>query len=212
MPKARSQAAAELTPQQEACCREWRDLCQALERAQGEDLNQNCRDKYQFAKTYMVFGRDLAATIDDVRARLAQGNASFFTERGAFCDEITAEMAELMLRDWSDAVAAKKQHAAFVFHNKFGRQIDDFVGTNYQALVNTTKMASARPLFASDAIVLMSELPKAAPDPEPVPLGREQVVAVLADELNQLAAVRDEVAQLRADMQRVLKKLGIERE
>src|SRR5690349_7614447 len=43
-------------PEQEALRSEWRNLCFALERLQADALLANCRDKFEFAKTFARYG------------------------------------------------------------------------------------------------------------------------------------------------------------
>ena len=194
-----------LTPEQEAVCREWREICQTLERAQGEDLNQNCRDAFQFAKSYQAFGRDLPATITDVRQRVANGNYSFFADRGIFASCLSPSVAERMLRDWQQAVEIKKQHAAFVFHNKFGKSIDEFIGDGYQAVANTTKMAGAKSLVETDAVIMLGTLPK-HPPPGPQ-VTHENVVEIVRAELEELSHLKSAIERLRADVDKILSRL-----
>ncbi|MCH8921893.1 MAG: hypothetical protein IIA67_01955 [Planctomycetes bacterium] len=196
-----------LTPQQQACREEWRALCQALERAQGEQLNQNCGDKYQFAATYLAFGRDLEATIADVRQRAHHGKYAFFSDRGINAAQMTPSLADRMLRDWQHAVESKREQAALVFHSKFGQPIGEYVNLAPHEVDKAAKMNAARSLIDSDAIIELAALPLR-------PAGGAQltssdVTAIVQAELTDLAQMQAELLQLKADVERILDHLGL---
>ena len=189
----------ELTPQQQACREEWRALCQALERGQVEELIESCRDKYQFAKTYLVFGRDFEATVADVRQRAKHGKYAFFSDRGINAAHMTPSLAERMLRDWQHAVESKREQAALVFHSKFGCPISEYTEIAPHEVNKATKMNAAKSLVDSDAVIELAALPTA-----PVEDGGAHVTS------SELAQLKLELSRLKADVDRILAHLGLE--
>jgi hypothetical protein len=126
-------AATQLTPEQEAALEEWRLLCQTLERAQGDHLVQNCREKYQYAKTYMVYGREIDHTAIEVKQAALQGDFSFFTDRGIAISCMSPLLAEHMMKAWRVSVASKRAFVADMFMKRFGEDIEEFIGTPHNA-------------------------------------------------------------------------------
>jgi len=200
----------DLTPEQVACCDEWRVLCQTLERAQGEELTRNCREKYQFAKTYMVFGCDLESTVEDVRRRASHGNFKFFTERGAPGNLLDVATADRMLRDWRRAVESKQHHAEMIFQSKFGVAITDYTGDGFEAAGRATKMAAAKSLFDNDALLLMVP-PTALPvNDSQEYLSGDQISQLVKQELSDIEQIKLEIARMRSDVDRILTKLDLD--
>lgn len=126
-------AAMQLTAEQEAALEEWRLLCQTLERAQGDHLVQNCREKYQYAKTYMVYGRELDHTAIEVKQAALRGDFSFFTDRGISVHCMTPLLADHMMKAWRVSVASKRAFVADMFMKRFGEDIEEFIGTPHNA-------------------------------------------------------------------------------
>jgi hypothetical protein len=60
----------------------WRRLCETLETAQAVDLIRNCKDKYQFVKTYRTYGDSFHHVSTGLRASARLGQYGFFCERG----------------------------------------------------------------------------------------------------------------------------------
>jgi hypothetical protein len=164
-------SASHLTPDQEAALEEWRLLCQTLERAQGDHLVQNCREKYQYAKTYMVYGRELDHTAIEVKQASVQGDFSFFTDRGIGVNYMTPALAEQMMKAWRVSVASKRAFVADMFMKRFGEDIEEFIGTPH----NSSRLIMAVSFDQRDAILGLAEWTQ-----------------------NKLAA--SEIAQLRADV------------
>ena len=198
-----------LTPEQQACREEWRTLCQVLERAQGEELNQNCRDKYQFAKTYIAFGRDVEATIADVRQRAQHGKYSFFSDRGINAAHLTPSLADRLLRDWQHAIESKREQAALVFHSKFGQPIKEYVDIAPHEVDKAAKMNAAVSLIDSDAVIELASLPLLQAGGA-AHLASSDVEAIVQAELKGIAQMQGELSRLRADVDRILAHLGLE--
>jgi len=205
-----------LTPQQVAYLQEWRDLCYTLEKAQGDELCHHCHDKFQFAKTFSVFGREFERAADDVRHRVGQGNFSFFSERGIPGDVMTPTLAERMLDDWRHAIDAKRGHLEIVFRSKFGQTIDECL----RGEENAVPLNLAESLERADAVTLLSDFAhdKSTPcDLGPLENRVEQIKSQLAY-LNEAVARADPpvvselthtVRQLRADVDRILARLDL---
>jgi hypothetical protein len=85
------------TTDQEAVLQEWKHLCQTLERAQGDHLVAICRDKYQYAKTYLVYGREVDQVSVEVRQAAKQGSYQFFADRGIAVRHLSPLLADVML-------------------------------------------------------------------------------------------------------------------
>jgi hypothetical protein len=181
MPTKTSKSPSSLTADQEVSREEWRNLCFTLERAQGENLVQNCRDKFQFAKTYMVYGRELEQTVAEVKQAADQGNYRFFAERGIRADHLTPELADQMMIDWRGAIASKKAVVADVFQRRFGEDIEQFVGTPH----NASRLIMANRYDAKDAILGLVEWGHARPSNADLNL--------IGSELAQLRAQIDEL-------------------
>ncbi len=179
-----AQDALDLTPDQQNCREEWQHLCLALERAQGDNLVQNCHDKFQYAKTYVIYGRELEQTIAEVKQSAVQGNYQFFTERGISIDHMSPELAVLMMKDWKAAVASKRAFVAEKFQGRFNEDIDQFVGTPH----NASRLIMSISFDSSDAILQLAEVTQ-----------------------TRLSAI--EIAQLRADISQIkaqLEQLSLE--
>lgn len=117
----------------QAVLQEWKHLCYTLEQAQGDHLVATCRDKYQFAKTYLVYGRELDQVCVEVRQSAKQGNYQFFVDRGMSARYLTPALADEMLRAWRTAIASKRARLAEMFQRRFGEDIDEFIGTPHNA-------------------------------------------------------------------------------
>jgi hypothetical protein len=152
-PQAEAVVAA-LTPEQTAGREEFRHLCFTLERAQGENLIQNCRDKFQFAKSYLVYGRDLEQIVAELKQSAAHGEYAFFTERGVAREIMTPALAEVMLKDWKGAIASKKATVAEMFRKRYGEEIDEFISTPH----NSSRLIMASSFDEADAIAGLAEL------------------------------------------------------
>jgi hypothetical protein len=197
-----------LTPEQQACREEWRALCQALERAQGEELNQNCRDKYQFAKTYLVFGRDVEAMIADVRQRAQHGKYAFFGDRGINVAHLTPALADRLLSDWRHTIESKREQAALVFHSKFGQPISEYVDIASHEVDKAAKMNAAKSLIESDAVIELASLPMLQAGGG-THLASSDVEAIVRAELKDLTQMKGDLSRLRADVDRILAHLGM---
>ena len=149
-----SLSAPELSPDQQNCRAEWRHLCLTLERAQGDNLIQNCHDKFQYAKTYVVYGREIEQTVAEVHQAATQGNYQFFTERGISLDHLSPKLATLMIKDWKQAVASKKAVLSEKFQGRFNEDIDLFVGTPH----NASRLIMSISFDTTDAILQLAEV------------------------------------------------------
>jgi hypothetical protein len=141
----------EWTQDQERALEEWRNLCFTLERAQAENLIENCPEKFQFAKTYVVYGRDLEKTAAEIGQSASQGNFSFFVWRGIRADIMSPAMAEQMVRDWRGAIASKKIRLAETFQGRFNEDIEHFIATPH----NASRLIMANAFDETDAILSM---------------------------------------------------------
>jgi hypothetical protein len=139
------------TPDQQRSLEEWRNLCFTLERAQAENLIENCPEKFQFAKTYVVYGRDLEKTAADIAQSASQGNFSFFVWRGIRADVMTPAVAEQMVRDWRGAITSKKVRLAETFQGRFNEDIETFIATPH----NASRLIMANSFDETDAILAM---------------------------------------------------------
>jgi hypothetical protein len=146
-------AANQLTPDQEAALEEWRLLCQTLERAQGDHLVQNCREKYQYAKTYMVYGRELDHTAIEVKQASLRGDYTFFTDRGIGVNYMTPALGEQMMKAWRVSIASKRAFVADMFMKRFGEDIEEFIGTPH----NSSRLIMAVSFDQRDAILGLAE-------------------------------------------------------
>jgi hypothetical protein len=142
---------SEWTHDQQRSLEEWRNLCFTLERAQAENLIENCPEKFQFAKTYVVYGRDLDKTAAEIAQSASQGNFSFFVWRGIRADIMTPAMAEQMVRDWRGAITSKKVRLAEIFQGRFNEDIEHFIATPHHA----SRLIMAKSFDETDAILAM---------------------------------------------------------
>lgn len=53
----------------------------------------------------------------------------FFTDRGVASDLMTPAFARDLLRDWQGAIASKQTRIADAFQQRFGEDIEEFLGT-----------------------------------------------------------------------------------
>jgi hypothetical protein len=114
---------------------------------------QNCKDKFQHAKTYMIYGRELEQTVAEVIQAATQGNYSFFSERGVATVALTPRLAEGMMIDWRGAIASKKAVVADVFLRRYGEDIEQFVATPH----NASRLIMANSYDAQDAILGLAD-------------------------------------------------------
>lgn len=140
-------------PEQEAMRVEWRNLCFALERLQADGLLANCRDKFEFAKTYSVYGAGFEALYDDLLKRAQAGDFEFFVDRGMSESLMSAAMVERLLVDWYGAIASKKSRLDEAFSIRYGEDVDEFAANPAHA----AHLASAKALDAADAVLLLPE-------------------------------------------------------
>jgi hypothetical protein len=150
----KSDRGAEITADQQRSLEEWRNLCFTLEKAQAENLIDNCHEKFQFAKTYVVYGRDLEKTAADIAQSASQGNFSFFVWRGIRADILTPAIAEQMIRDWRSAITSKKVRLAEMFQGRFNEDIEHFIATPH----NASRLIMANSFDDTDAILAMVTL------------------------------------------------------
>lgn len=132
---------------------EWKHLCFALEQAQGDHLVATCRDKYQYAKTYLVYGRELDHLCVEVRQSAKQGNYQFFVDRGISARHLTPILADEMLRAWRTAIASKRARVAEMFQRRFGEDIDEFIGTPH----NASRLVMAVAFDRRDAVLALAD-------------------------------------------------------
>jgi hypothetical protein len=184
-----SRPALVLTSDQESVLQEWRHLCLTLERVQGEHLVANCRDKYQFAKTYLVYGRELDQVCVEVKQAARQGSFGFFTSRGTSARHMTAELADEMLKAWRVAVASKRAMVADMFMRRFGEDIDEFLGTPH----NASRLVVAVGYDKRDAILELADWTQ-----------DKLVGAEIAQLRGDVAMLRREVDELAANVARWL--------
>jgi len=142
-----------LAPEQEAALQEWKHLCYTLERAQGDHLVLNCREKYQYGKTYMVYGREIEQIASEVKHAAAQGNYTFFSERGISTRDMNPALADQMIKVWRGAVASKRATVADMFTKRFGEDIEEFIGTPH----NASRLIMAVSFDQRDAILGLAE-------------------------------------------------------
>jgi hypothetical protein len=149
--KKSDRSATEFTLDQQRSLEEWRNLCFTLERAQAENLIENCHEKFQFAKTYLVYGRDLEKTAADIAQSASQGNFSFFVWRGIRADVLNPAVAEKMIGDWRSAITSKKVRLAETFQGRFNEDIEHFIATPH----NASRLIMANSFDETDAILAM---------------------------------------------------------
>jgi hypothetical protein len=133
---------------QRACRAEWRQLCETLEAAQGDELCRTCRDKFAFVKTYRVYGRDFDRFAANLGKSAAVGQYQFFCDRGVPRDVLTPAFIKLLLDDWKSAIDAKKRHVAEVFRFKFNENIETSIVTGEES----ARLSDADCVHASDAL------------------------------------------------------------
>jgi hypothetical protein len=165
--------------QRNSARKEWVRLCGTLESAQGDELSKQCRDPYQFARTYQQYGARFDEIAHGVQQAVRRGDTTFFRERGVPSDMINDSFTKLLLADWLDCIKTKKQKVAEVFQLKFQQAVEHFI----QAEVNTSKLNTARPLHESDALLQLS--------------GRSQPIVNLQD----ISDLRTEMQQLRQQLE-----------
>ncbi len=139
-------------PEQEALRSEWRNLCFALERLQADALLATCHDKFEFAKSYSVYGAGFGALYDELMKRAGAGDFEFFVERGMCESLMSAAMVERMLADWYGAIASKKSRLDETFSIRYGEDIDEF-------LVNPRHAARLAAATAADSADALLKLP-----------------------------------------------------
>ena len=179
----------DLSSAQETARQEWRNLCFTLERAQGDNLVRNCKDKYEFAKTYQCFGRNLDQTIDDVQKAASQGNYSFFSERGIASTTMTPSLAIAMLKDFRGAITSKKIMLAAHFRSRYGENIDEFVGTPHHG----SRLLMAEGVDDADATVQLAQWAAG--------IGTSDQISTLRAEVEQIKA---QLADLTAKVEQLL--------
>ena len=143
---------ADLKEQQRQSREEWRHLCETLERAQGDELGRRCKDKFQFVKTYGTYARDFDSLAADLKGAAAQGQYSFFSERGVPRSVLTPAFVELLLNDWKATILAKKRHLAHIFHFRFREDIETCIVT----FEDSANLGSAESVHQSDALLQLS--------------------------------------------------------
>lgn len=141
-------------PEQETLRSEWRNLSFALERLQADALLANCRDKYEFAKSYAVYGAGFDALYEDLTKRAAAGDFEFFVDRGMAESLMSLPLVERMLADWFGAIASKKSRLEEAFSIRYGEDIDGFLANPRHA----ARLAAVTPLDATDALLKMPPL------------------------------------------------------
>lgn len=141
-------------PDQEALRSEWRNLCFALERLQADALLANCRDKFEFAKSYASYGAGFDALYEDLVRRAAAGDFEFFVDRGMNESLMSVAMVERMLVDWFGAIASKKSRLDEAFSIRFGEDIDEFLMSPRYA----KQLAAAKTVDTADALRQMPAL------------------------------------------------------
>jgi len=170
--------------EQEAALREWKHLCYTLERAQGDHFVAICRDKYQFAKTYLVYGREMDQVGVEVRQAGKQGNFAFFTERGMPGRLMMPALADEMLKAWRIAVASKRARIAEMFQRRFGEDIEEFLGTPH----NASRLVMAVGIDQRDAVLALADRTQ------------EKLLAIELVQLRCDLAILKEVAQRLANL------------
>jgi hypothetical protein len=141
-------------PEQESLRSEWRNLCFALERLQADALLANTRDKYEFAKSYAIFGAGFDALYEELTKRAERGDFEFFVDRGMAESLMTFPLVERMLADWFGAIASKKSRLDEAFSIRYGEDIDEFLVNPRHA----AKLAQATALDSADALLKMPPL------------------------------------------------------
>ena len=167
---------------------EWRQLCETLESAQGDELCRVSRDKYQFVKTYRMYGRDFDRLAADLKRSARHGQFQFFCERGLPQDVLTYKFVELLLEDWKAAVLAKKRHVAEVFRFRFNENIDTCIVTGEES----AQLGEADSLHPGDALHHLS--------------GRSQPTISFRD----MDRLQEQVEQLRARLDQLSVSLSAE--
>ena len=169
-------------PEQKQARREWRQLCHALESAQGDELVQSCRDAWQFARTYQQYGRSYVRIADDARRAASQGNYAFFRQRGVPEEVLSPEFVDKLLRDWKSTIRSKKSRVAEIFSFRFHEPIDSFLSNHEES----KRLLGAVALHDSDAVDQFSLVAEQTET--------RQEIATLRDEVNRL---RQELGELR---------------
>jgi hypothetical protein len=137
---------------QRQCRAEWRQLCETLESAQGDELCRTCRNKYQFVKTYRAYGRDFDRLTANLKKAAATGQGQFFWDRGVPRDLLTPSFVEVLLEDWKSTIQAKKRHVAEVFRFKYHENIDTCIVTGE----DSAKLGGVESMHANDALHRLS--------------------------------------------------------
>lgn len=137
-----------ISVRQQQCRSEWRQLCETLEAAQGDELCRTCRDKYQFIKTYRVYGRDLERFVIALKKSATVGQYQFFCDRGVPRDVLTPTFVEWLLEDWKSVIDAKRRHVAEVYRFKFNENIDTCIVTGE----DSARLSGAESMHTNDAL------------------------------------------------------------
>lgn len=175
---------------------EWHRLCDAIEKAQGEELAKTCRQRFAFIRTYQVYGSRYDGLVTRLKRAVDSGDFEFFQERGVPSDVLDWRLAEQLLRDWNDIVTEKKRRLAEIYQLQYGEPLEEAVRTDEDAF----QLSSAQPLHEMDALLLLSGRGR--------PSGVDAELEALRGELSQLRAefdglsnyVRQEIASLAARM------------
>jgi len=110
---------ANFTPEQQQFLEQFRRTAFEAENAQCMDLILNCHNKFQFAKTYRVYRRDLARANEQIRDRVSRGDLG---------PGVTPEVAEEMIRIGTQAVEEKMKRCADHFLHTWGEPITNYAG------------------------------------------------------------------------------------
>jgi hypothetical protein len=143
---------AALRERQKQSRSEWRQLCETLESAQGDELIRNSLDKYQLIRTYRIYGNGFDRLASSLRRAATQGHYDFFRERGMPQNVLTTSFVEVLLEDWKRAIAAKKRRVAEIFRFKYGEDIAHWMVTPD----DSARLGTAQPLHDADALLCLT--------------------------------------------------------
>ena len=143
----------DMRQRQQQCRCEWRQLCEALEGAQGQDLVRNSVDKFQIVRTYRVYGRGFERLAAELRRAARHEQYDFFRERGVPMTVLTASLVDLLLDDWKAAIVAKKRRVSEIFRFKYGEDIESCIVTPEDSV----QLGMSQALHDADALLTLSD-------------------------------------------------------
>jgi hypothetical protein len=110
-----------LTKKEKETLEQFRKQTEEMEMAQVMDLNINCNNPYQFAKTHSVYVKDWEKTKQQMIDKL---------ESGDLPNDTRPEVLREMIKIGDEIIEEKLKHVREGFTLKFGKSIFDYIGND----------------------------------------------------------------------------------